>query len=128
MCLETKQNTWLRAETDIKCYKKVFYKYSTNEYYTPFQSVRIPKKVINGKRCFRAMGFAKFVKTIQRETLYSVQGGAIHAYSSEERGRAEVYFYNDALFECIIPKGTKYAVGNDNDICAKKIKFIKRIE
>jgi hypothetical protein len=133
MCLTTVQTRWLRAKEDIVCYKLLdrdrfynpiyaAYVKGITEYRTPFRGIPIKDKVIEGKKCFRAKGCAAFGSGVITE-------GAIHACATEEKAW-DYYKYGsmgNSIFKCIIPKGTRYAVGIDGDICAKKIKFIEKI-
>lgn len=141
MCLHTKQKWWRWATKDIKCYKVMKRSVSGGGtvYYTPYQDTEVHKSVIEGKCYFRATGVSEF-RTIRdfyyfdgnrfvlAEYGYEIDDGAIHAFQEEKKGWGIIrYGTGNVLFECIIPKGTRYAIGLDGDICAKKIKFIKEL-
>ena len=115
-----------KAENDIVCYKLLVKE--NNNYMTPYQYVNVPKLAIWGLMKFKAEG--KF--TIYAHT---VTDGAIHTYS-------ELLMPDDILgkfvnrmkyemWECIIPKGTKYTEGTSSDMhigyASKSIKFTRRI-
>lgn len=137
MCLTTVQTRWLRAKEDIVCYKLLdrdkfynpiyaLYVKGITEYQTPFRGTPINNEVLEGKKYFRAKGWSTFEPGLGG---YHITEGAIHACATEEKAW-DYYKYGsmgNSIFKCIIPKGTRYAVGIDDDICAKKIKFIKRI-
>ena len=129
MCLTTKQTRWRIAKEDIICYKLLNgerVSLSEIEYTTPFTFTPVPKNVIEGKKCLRAKGWSQWEEVYD---CFQITNGAIHACASEHEAW-NYYKYGTMgthIFKCIIPKGTRYAVGLFDDICAKKIKFIKRI-
>jgi len=147
MCLITKQRHWKIAKKDILCYKALdcFIDYREDEYgvkigdnftvryQTPFQCTWIPRDVLDGKRYFRAKGFTRFTKRrhfSSDDPAYEIAGGAIHAWTNmPEAEHHRSYGTGNTIFECAIPKGTRYAEGVEGaDICAKKIKFLKRVD
>ena len=61
-------------------------------------------------------------------TRYQIFGGMIHAYKTKPAcHRNEFGFPSIGLYKCIIPKGTLYYVGVDNDICAKRMLVIEEV-
>lgn len=126
MCLVTEQSRWRVALKNIKCFKTV--NRIGSYYYTPFQGEYIPTKVIDGKRCFRAKEKTNFEKSVSKLggiVSYSIRAGAIHAYQSWHNVPTGL---GNCLYECVIPMGTRYAVGKYGDICAKRIKFVKLVQ
>lgn len=126
MCLVTKQSNWLIAEKDIKCYKML----DTNiggDFVTPYERTWVDDSIIRGERLFTAE------KTSHYETFFPsydgtcvIDDGAIHCYRNWLHGFTNA-FGSFHLFKCIIPKGTRYAIGEGGDICAQAIKFVKQI-
>ena len=116
------------------CYKIVcvskLYPWGTQEVIkTPFQDTNIPDDVINGKNYFRAEGNICVIKHGISKTR-SIYGGVIHAYRDKDTAKNEAWprSTGKVVYKCIIPKGTRYMIGVFSDICAKKIKFVERIE
>lgn len=132
MCLITKQKKWLKAEEDIVCYKLLqkgdYHIWGTKYIFrTPYRKYYLSDSIISGKCCFRAFSILPDFHHSDWETFREINSGAIHAYIDKEAAKVHMPGFCDTLFECIIPKGTKYAIGINNDICAKKIKFVKPI-
>lgn len=110
------------AKEDIVCYKQVC-KDPSGLYETPYTYTTIPTECIENKVPFKAKIDDKF-----RFFLDHVLG----KYNIVEDGFIHVYTYprfqfNRLTFECVIPKGTKYFVGIDQDLAAKEIIFLKRL-
>jgi hypothetical protein len=132
MCLITDQKKWLKAEEDIVCYKllqkgnydlcgrKCFFR-------TPYRWYYLSDSIISGKCCLRAFSILPDFHSSPWKSFREINRGAIHAFIDKDAAKAHMSYYCNTLFECIIPKGTKYAIGTDSDICAKKIKFVKPI-
>ena len=126
MCLVTKQSDWLIAEKDIKCYKML----DTNmggDFVTPYERTLVDDSIIRGERLFTARKASLYETFFPRYNgTYDIDEGAIHCYRNWLRG-----FINALgsyhLFKCVIPKGTRYAIGEDGEICAQAIKFVKQI-
>ena len=132
MCLITKQKKWLKAEEDIVCYKLLqkgdYHIWGTKCLFrTPYRKYYLSDSIISGKCCLRAFSILPDFHRSGWKSFKEINGGAIHAYIDKEAAKAHMPNFCNALFECIIPKGTKYAIGTDSDICAKKIKFVKPI-
>lgn len=131
MCLTTKQSNWLIAEQDIECYKMLEKWYDTwgNPYYrTPYREWLVRGDIINGKEDFVANGVPHFSPMYigSGHYYYQIEEGAIHAYQELSKARSEAGLWC-MVFKCVIPKGTKYAVGLYGDICAEKMKFVQKI-
>lgn len=117
MCLVSEQGKLKRAKEDIVCYKYLDWTYVHNCLETPFQGVKISKRVAHGLKPFRAKGFVKKKKCVN---CYFYEGGLIHAVANEPIGYKGDY----VVFKCHIPKGTRYIDSNcDTTIAAKKIVF-----
>ena len=131
MCLITKQSTWLVAKKDIKCYKMLEVKrfLFIKSYMTTYRGMKVPKKVISGEKDLIAKGKAVFAPHFLSFGVvdYEISEGAIHAFSDLDA--ALIWRIEGCqLFECIIPAGTKYAVGRVTGfICAEKIRFVKKV-
>lgn len=125
MCLVTKQSNWLIAEKDIKCYKML----DTNmegDFVTPYERTLVDDSIIRGERLFIAEKTDYETFFPNYDGTYAIDDGAIHCYRNWLHG-----FINASgcyhLFKCVIPKGTCYAIGEDGEICAQAIKFVKQI-
>ena len=59
-----------------------------------------------------------------------ITSGYIHSYSSYANIPyifKHCYINNYCIIKCIIPRGTLYFIGKDNDITSRKIKYIEII-
>jgi hypothetical protein len=126
------------ANEDIVCYKLM--SYAQVQWRTPFQSFPVALDIVQGKKDFCAddgwKGFPKDVVPTLYSKLFYVGGGYIHTYASEISAKAEKEHYQTnhihlSVFECIIPKGTKYLEGRDSDFergyASERIRFVKKI-
>ncbi len=133
MCLYTKQICPLRARKDIVCYKrfKLLYGLSLfNLMITPVRSmmVRIPKDEPTVMIAYpNSIEKLRTIDTTRdRDNVrFRIYGGMIHAFTNLEicnKGSLPI-----AIFKCIIPKGTLYYKGTNDDICAKKMLVVKQV-
>lgn len=112
----------LIAEEDIVCYKQIC-RYTYTSYMTPYFNTIIPEECIENKVPFKAKiddKFEFFCNHILGASLI-VNDGFIHVYKCPR------YQFGQITFKCIIPKGTKYFIGLHEDLAAKKIIFLKRV-
>ena len=118
-------NKPLIAKEDIVCYKQLETSHFTDGYVTPCTYSVVPAECLKKKVPFKAKILNKF-EFIWRHVLgFSniVTDGFIHTHVYVP-GRSFLY-YN---FQCIIPKGTKYFIGNNDDYASEQIIFLKRIQ
>ena len=115
-------NRPLIAEKDIVCYKQVG-RYSCDLYETPYTYTIIPTQCIENKVPFKAKICKKF-----RFFCYHILGttsiagdGFIHVYTYPR------YTFGLITFKCMIPKGTKYFIGEHGDLAARKIIFLEKV-
>ena len=135
MCLTTiKKNPYKYAKEDILCYKVVS-KFTTafdtdgrkytDGYVTPYQKVLIPQDVIDGKVPFKAQGKCQSRSSGIEKYIYE---GYIHVFKSYQDALVDGCRAEHEIFQCIIPKGTRYAEGvfnyKYNCYAAKQIEFI----
>ena len=115
-------NRPLTADRDIICYKKV-QQVGKDTYITPCTIAPIPIECIQNKVPFKAQILSKF-KFIWRHVFgfgRFVEDGFIHTYQDDNKSTIfEVY-------ECIIPKGTKYFIGLQGDYASERIIFLKKM-
>lgn len=124
-------NRPLIAKEDIVCYKRLCVGWD-NRIATPHTHMPIPIKCLQKnqrKRVpFKAEILNKF-RFIWRHVLgFSniVEDGFIHTYSS--RPSYCNIFWGDRIFQCIIPKGTKYFIGEDGEeYASEQIMFGKQL-
>jgi len=134
MCLYSKENKLKAADQDIVCYKLVD-KMEGVGYKSPVMGFHIPQGVINGKLPYIAEQSSKDNEndyTCSIGNLFQFGPGLIHTFKHQPK---EIRYYgegsqvNAKLFECIIPKGTKYVEGVDTSMyesyASEKI-FFKR--
>ena len=141
MCLLTNNETQLIAEEDIKCYKIVTFSELHGYFTTPFTHTPIPHMVRIGIEKFKPTVNIESKEIIEDGSNYSddgfkymINGGYIHVYKNLNEilkyyNRTDLY-----IFECTIPKGTRYYEGafafkisgkkiHMNSYCAKEIIF-----
>lgn len=135
MCFYSTTKRFKIAERDITCYKMLSipesYLFGVNEdLKTPCTNTAVSKDIWTGKSPFLASGtFKAKIETHYYKPFYVITSGVIHTfkYSFE----AKKHFGKESvLFECIIPKGTKYIEGDDGyNSCyvSEKIKFVKKL-
>lgn len=131
MCLETKQICPLRARRDIICYKMFGYAFDNLHIITPYQRMRILKPTENNPTLMDDTGVdvdevdftTTWVHGCEMGPFRRIGRGMIHAYTYPIR-IAACY----SLYKCIIPKGTLYYKGINNNICAKKMLIVEQID
>lgn len=117
-------NMPLMAKEDIVCYKQLETNHFTNGYITPCTYSVVPTACLKKKVPFKAEILNKF-EFIWRHVLgFSniVTDGFIHSHA-QLPGNSFLYY----TFQCIIPKGTKYFIGNNDDYASEQIIFVKRV-
>ena len=132
MCLRIKERKQQTATHPITVYKIVIQ--IDNDYYTPYTYTPILPETLQGLVPFEAIGKAHVTKD---GFAFIVSKGTIHTHAN-----ASEAFYNadflsrlsgehHIVFECEIPKGTKYYKGkgdsNFNEYASKQIRFVKRL-
>ena len=125
-------NRPLIAEEDIVCYKQLYVNYN-GEIVTPCTHIPVPIKCIQKnqrKRVpFKAEILNKFRFIWKHVFGFSdvVTDGFIHTFSSEPAHYN--LFWSDRLFQCIIPKGTKYFIGiGEHEYASEQIIFGDRLK
>lgn len=136
MCLRTRQICPIKARKDIVCYKRLSIVHKTisvsfdrdigiteytkrtgkrPKYFTPYQRYLIddiPTKLeTHDKTDVRKLEYS-----VYGENCRVVHGGMFHAYTERVLRTLACI-----VVKCIIPKGTLYFKGTDNDICAKTL-------
>ena len=120
-------------EQGIVCYKRVK-RYRTNDgevFHTPpYFGSRISDDIIKGKQPFKAVGRASINPTIVGyDDEFFVGKGFIHTYAFL-RDAIEEMDAGEVVYQCFIPKGTKYLKGYDYMHCpcfaSKEIVFAER--
>lgn len=131
MCLYTKQRQQKTAKTDKTVFKVIVLRNS--QAFTPYLDEPIPYETLNGQKAFKAKGKTK--KLIDFFG-FSIDGGNIHTYATAADAWNNVNHASEwgqpAVYECIIPKGTKYyygyTYGNTPSYASKQIRFVKRLQ
>ena len=124
-------NRPLIAKEDIVCYKQLCVNVH-NVIVTPITKVPIPRKCIqkNKKKRipFKAEPLNKFMFIWKHVFGFSneVTDGFIHTFSTEPLHYN--YFWHGHVFKCIIPKGTKYFIGDDKDYASEQIIFVDQLK
>lgn len=132
MCLRIKERKQQTATHPIIVYKIVIQ--IGNDYYTPYTHTPILSEMLQGLVPFEAKGKAHVIKD---GFAFMVSNGTIHTHTNA----SEAFYIADfqsrlsgthhIVFECEIPKGTKYYAGkgesNFNEYASKQIRFIKRL-
>lgn len=111
------------ADKDIFVYK-VLLKYSNEIYLSPYRGAqyKIGKlytaNIRYHKRLVCKVGEHPITNTVIEEGL--------HAYTSMGTALLRAFLINGIVFEAIIPKGTTYALGTNNDIVSTQLKLIEQ--
>ena len=123
-------NRPLIAKEDIVCYKQLYIN-CQNILVTPIRKIPVPIKCIQKNKRkripFKAEIFNKFKFILGHVIGFSpvVTDGFIHTYSSVP---SSYNLFRDRIFKCIIPKGTKYFVGEDGDYASEQIIFAEQLK
>jgi hypothetical protein len=117
-------NRPLIAEEDIVCYKQLDISRFTNGYITPCTYSVVPAECLEKKVPFKAEILNKFMFIWRHVLGFSnmVTDGFIHSHVYIP---FPSFFY--CTFECIIPKGTKYFIGTNDDYASEQIIFLRRV-
>lgn len=117
-------NKPLIAKEDIVCYKQLETSRFTDGYITPCTYAEVPAECLKKKVPFKAEIINKFMFIWRHVLGFSniVTDGFIHSYVHIP---SPSFFYY--IFKCIIPKGTKYFIGNNHDYAYEQIIFLKRV-
>lgn len=135
MCLASINREPNITENDIVCYK-ILEKTKDKKYpyKTPYRQTPINREIINGTQEFIGLGNRNKKQHLLTTTM--VSEGYIHTFkyfliAIEECKYLSKYGDEYCLYECIIPKGTKYYEGFDAQVrttyASEKIKFIEKI-
>ena len=158
MCLFTKQNKAKVAKEDIVCYKVVELNFN-NIFMTPFRYTKLGTNLegLSLKAEVHSMVVNKNGELIAKDIVvpnpygteniyeYVVEDGAVHSYKSIDGAKKLVNFFSQGgrngkqvfyhIFECVIPSGSEYYVGNESMFgcgaacyASDEIKFIKEIQ
>ena len=124
-------NRPLIADKDIVCYKQLWVNWN-NAVVTPITKTLIPIKCIHKNKKkripFKAEILNKF-KFIWKHVFgfsNEVTDGFIHTFSSEPFHYN--HFWSCRIFKCVIPKGTKYFIGYNEDYASEQIIFVEQLK
>lgn len=133
MCLRIKERKQQTATHPITVYKIVVQK--GNDYYTPYTYTPILPETLQGLVPFEAKGKAHVIKD---GFAFNVSKGTIHTHANASEAFCIADFLNrkssehHIVYECEIPKGTKYYAGKgeggDREYASKQIRFVKRLQ
>lgn len=135
MCFYSTTKRFKIADRDITCYKILSipesYFVGINEVLkTPYTNTAVSKDIWSGKSPFLAHGIfdAEKIESGLFKGLYMITSGVIHTF--KYRFNAVKNLGEESiLFECVIPKGTRYIEGGDgysSCFVSEKIKFLKK--
>lgn len=122
MCLFKKSRIPKIAIKDIVVYKVLnVYKHDGKKYYETYVRdfpVNLNETV---KGVFRIDSFLI--------SLFSdiIEDGYIHSYTNLKRAKSECIIKNRCVVKCIIPKGTLYWEGYEDELASRKLKYNKII-
>lgn len=134
MCCFSRTKRFKVAEIDITCYKILsipenYFVGINEDLKTPYTDTSVSKDIWSGKSPFLASGKFQTEKTYIGKSLYLITSGVIHTFKYSFEAK-KCLGEESVLFECIIPKGTRYIEGDDGyNSCyvSEKIKFVKKI-
>nr|DAD66650.1 MAG TPA: hypothetical protein [Myoviridae sp. ctPuP5] len=133
MCLMTKLSEPLIATHDIPCYKVLNMRPSCMcvneanrmEYISPYQHQHYYIDSLNYASLHRPA--IQHLENDKGELIYFIREGFLHCYTKEgvlslEDEEFAYCFYTPYLFDCFIPKGSKYYISeNGKEICSPKL-------
>lgn len=130
MCLYTKETKLKTANENIICYKILLNYPSSTIFYTPYLYKAIMWTDIWLQKPIKAHGQVRKRK-LHKDAPSSFNNGLIHTYQTITDAQASWLRLREQykLFQCIIPKGTKYIDGHDdfnNMTYASKLIIIKQ--
>lgn len=137
MCFYSTTKRFKIAERNITCYKVLSipesYFIGINEALkTPYTDTVVSKDIWSGKSLFSASG--KFqagkIESGFFKGLYMITSGVIHIFKYSFQAK-KCLGEDSILFECVIPKGTRYIEGDDgyySCYVSEKIKFVKKFK
>lgn len=134
MSTYTRQICPLRARKDIVCYKVFGRSFDNLHIITPYQRMRILKPTENNPILMDDVSIDVDEKDIDIITPWAASGYKTGKFKRIGRGMIHAYTYPIIpssccfLYKCIIPKGTLYYKGINNNICAKKMLIVEQID
>ena len=117
-------NRPLIAKEDIVCFKQLELSDSYG-YLTPCTYSIVPTECLKKKVPFKAKIRNEIVFIWRHVLGFSniVEDGFIHSHVDNPPFR---FLYT--TFKCIIPKGTKYFIGDDQDYASEQIIFVEQLQ
>lgn len=132
MCLKIKERKQKTAAHPITVYKILVQ--IGNDFLTPYTYTPILPETLHGLVPFEAKGKARVIKY---GLGFMVSKGTIHTHANASEAFYLADFQNRLfgrchfVFECEIPKGTKYYAGKgeggSHEYASKQIRFVKRL-
>lgn len=137
MCLYTQDTKPLRADRDITCYKIVNLHYDDAPNPEPFRSKFFNFRYGLGKtyKLNGRLGACISKRVTENGVLIFEVNKGFHSYKDykhaiEEYRLSELVFsqffsdkeYVHIMLECVIPKGSLYYKGEDNDLCSNALR------
>ena len=139
MCWTSRNElTKLIADKDIECYKNFRLEDITFKQKSIFNFKYGKKKITQIISLFKKYKYIPYKKqqTIDlkpikiynsindpenyKNVYYKINAG-YHSYSTIEKAKEYLFFGNEVVIKCIIPKGTEYYINNDNEIVSSTI-------
>lgn len=139
MCWISKNElTKLIADKDIECYKNFRLEDITFKQKSIFKFKFDKKKIIQLISLFKKYKYIPYkkqqiidLKPIKlynsindpenyKDVYYKINVG-YHSYSTIEKAKEYLFFGNEVVIKCIIPKDTKYYINNYNEIVSSTI-------
>ena len=139
MCWATRNElTKLIADKDIECYKNFRLNDIIFKQKSIFKFKFGKKKIIQLISLFKEYKYTPYkkqkiinLKPIEISYFpygfedYGIIGYKIdvgyHSYNAIERAKRSIFFGDEVVIKCIIPKGTEYYINNDNEIVSSTI-------
>lgn len=139
MCWTSKNKlTKLIADKDIECYKNFRFENITFKQKSIFKFKFGKKKIRQLISLFKRYKYIPYkkqqiidLKPIEvfysldnfkcyRNRGYKIDAG-YHSYNTIEIAQKSIFFWDEVIIKCIIPKGTEYYINNDNEIVSSTI-------
>ncbi len=119
MCLVSETIEPFIAENDINCYKILLSQ--NGQYITPYRNFHILFNIEMNDECEEKFTDVFGVRLVESGYFNSClnKQGIIHVINELKRKLPKGTTVK--IFKALIPKGTKYFLGQNNDICSKKL-------
>ncbi len=128
MCLQIIDRKIYKADQDIICFKKFDFDQDSEQLISPFRDM-LYKLDKTYRRLFFSgptIDFSKFFRFRIPKNVYSVNIG-FHSYRTLQTAQEQT-LPEHAIVKCLIPKGSRYILGYNDEYVSLKIKPLEIVQ